>query len=337
MKILVLACFLSSSCFSQTLGGRTVYNFIKLPASPIIAAAGGSNVSYRTNEVSVSSANPALLQPDLSTQINASFNTFLAGIKTYSLSGALQNKKLNATLGGHIYYVDYGNIPATDAAGNLSGEFRPRDFVAQISAAKKYLERWMYGATIKFISSSYASYSSSAIAVDVGVLYFDSSRNLTASFVAKNMGAQIKTYAGQNEDLPFDLQAGITKRLAKAPFAFSFTANHLHRFDISYNDTLFNSANGFTSPSSIQSLFNHFVLATHIYLGQNLEATIGYNHLRRQEFSTPDAANGLAGFSAGLRVKFSKIQILYARSTYQKGISYNQIGITADMNKLVGL
>lgn len=303
----------------------------------MLTAAGGVNTSYRANEVGLTANNPALLQPALTTQINASFNAFLGAVKTYSLTGAYYVEKSKTTFGGHIYFVDYSSIPNTDAAGNRLGDFRPNDFVVQLSAAKKYLDKWTYGGTVKFISSSYQQYSSNAIAVDFGVMFFDSSNNFSASFLAKNMGAQLKSYTGEKEDLPFDLQIGITKRLSKAPFGFSLTAQHLHRFDLSYNDTGFNNDNGFSSPSVLTRVFNHFVLATHVYLGQNLEATVGYNQLRRQELSIPDGSNGLSGFSAGLRIKFSKLQILYSRSTYQKGIGYNQIGITMQMNKLVGI
>jgi hypothetical protein len=337
-KILVLSfCFLRLFSFAQTLGGNATYNFLTLPSSPLLTAMGGANVSYNANDVSLAAANPALLQPAITTQLNASFNSFLAGIKNYSLSGAYHSERLNTTFGGHVYYVDYGAIPAADAAGNISGSFRPVDFVVQFSAAKKYLERWTYGVTLKFIQSSYAPYSSSAIAVDVGLLYTDSANQFTASVVAKNMGTQLKTYAGATEELPFDLQAGISKRLTKAPLAFSLTVHHLHRFAVTYNDVAFNNENDFSPPSSFDKVFNHFVLATHVYLGQNLEAIVGYNHLRRQELSTPGAANGLTGFSAGLHIKFSKLQIQLARASYQRGISFNQLGLTVALNKLSGL
>ena len=327
----------SIAAFSQTLGGSAAYNFLKLPASPLLTAAGGVNVSYRTNDVGLAANNPALLHRNLSSQINTSFTAFPGGIKNYSLSGAYFSEKWQTTFASHLFYVDYGSIPSTDAAGNLSGEFRPVDFVFQFSAARKYLERWTYGATLKFIHSSYQQYRSGAIAVDVGVLYFDSLENFSASFVAKNMGTQLSSYTGQKEELPFDLQVGVTKRLQKAPFAFSVTAQHLHQFNTMYNDTLFNRENGYSSSSSISKIFNHFVVASHIYLGQNLEATIGYNQLRKQELSVQNSSNGLTGFSAGLRLNFSKLQVFYARSTYQRGISYNQIAISVNMNKLIGL
>jgi hypothetical protein len=323
---------------TQTIGGSSAYNFLKLPSTPLLTAAGGVNASYKTNEVGLTANNPSLLSPDLHSQLALSFNSFLAGIKTYSLTGACQYDKLNTTLGAHIYFVDYGSVPQTDAAGNVSGTFHPVDYVVQISAARKYLERWNYGASLKFINSSYSLYKSGAIALDFGVLYSDSSNFFSASVLAKNMGVQLKTYAGESEDLPFDLQIGITKRLEKAPFGFSVTAQHLHQFDILYNDAEFNANNDFSSNNNFfNKLFNHFVIASHIYLGNNLEATLGYNHLRRQELNIGSSGNGLNGFSMGVRIKFSKLQVLYARSNYQRNVSYNQLGLTLAMNEFKGL
>jgi hypothetical protein len=323
---------------AQTLGGSSAYNFLKLPSTPLLAAAGGVNTSYKTNEVGLAVNNPALLNESLHSQLNLSFNNFLSGIKTYSLTGAYQYDQYNTSFGGHIYFVDYGSMPYTDAAGNVNGNFRPVDFVVQVSAAKKYLERWDYGASLKYINSDYKLYTSSALALDFGILYSDSSHNLSASVLAKNMGFQIKTYAGEAEDLPFDFQIGITKRLEKAPLGFSLTAQHLHQFTILYSDAAFNAENDFSSGNNFfNNLLNHFVVASHIYLGNNLEATLGYNHLRRQELNIGSSGNGLNGFSMGVRLKFSKLQILYARSNYQRNISYNQLGLTLSLKGFSGL
>jgi hypothetical protein len=241
--VLILVGFISSGTAAQTIGGTAVYNFMKLPASPLLTSFGGVNVSYKTNEAGLTANNPSLLSEDLNGQLALSFNSFLGGIKTYSLTGVYHRENINTSFGGHIYYVDYGSIPQTDASGNISGNFRPADFVAQVSAGRKYLEKFSYGASLKFIYSSYQQFKSTALAVDFGLHYTDSANHFFASFVAKNMGAQLKTYAGEREDLPFDLQIGITKKLAKAPLGFSLTAQHLHHFDILYNDTTFNNDN----------------------------------------------------------------------------------------------
>jgi hypothetical protein len=334
--IVFIFCFLPGQ--AQTLGGSSVYNFLKLPATPLLTAAGGVNISYKTNEVGLSANNPALLNAALDGQVNLSFNNFLGGIKAYALTGAYYSDKWNTTLGAHVYFVDYGSMAQTDQAGNISGEFHPVDYVVQLSAARPYLERWNYGASLKFISSAYGVYKSSALAVDVGVHYSDSSHNFFASLLARNMGAQLSTYAGEKEDLPFDLEVGITKRLSKAPLGFSFTAQHLHQFNLQYNDTVFNNENDLAANTNFfNNLLNHFVVATHVYLGSNVEATLGYNHLRRNELNIGSSGNGLNGFSMGLRILFSRLQILYARSNYQRNISYNQLGLTLHLNQLFGL
>ena len=300
----------------------------------MLTAMGGMNVSYKTNEVGASQNNPALLNADLNSQLNVAFNSFLAGIKTYNLTGAYYHEKLNTTFSGTIYFVDYGTIQQTDAAGNVAGNFHPVDYVVQVSAARQYLERWNYGATIKWIESNYQLYKSSAIAVDFGVHYSDSVHKIDAGIVAKNMGVQFKTYAGTAEDLPFDLQVGITKKLEKAPFGFSLQAQHVYQFNTLYNDMAFNNANNFSSNNNFfNKIFNHFVIASHIYLGENLEATVGYNHLRRTELNIGTSGNGLNGFSMGIRAKFLKWQVLYARSNYQRNVSYNQLGLTLQLNQ----
>ena len=336
----LLTIILSLCCFAgkaQTLGGNAVYNFLKLPATSLLNATGGVNVSYKTNEVGLSANNPALLDPQLNSQLNICFNGIPGGIKAYTLTGAWYNEKLNTSFGSHIYFVDYGTIEQADAAGNLSGDMRPVDYVVQVSAARSYLEKWNYGATLKFISSNYGQYRSSGIAVDVGVHYTDSANNFYAGLLAKNMGAQLTTYADEREDLPFDLQVGITKRLSNAPLGFSVTLQHLHQFDILYNDTTFNNENQYDNKDDFfNKVFNHFVVASHIYLGGNLEAAIGYNWLRRSELSF-GTGNGLTGFSLGLRAKFQKLQVMYSRSSYQKNIASNQLGITLHLNKLFGL
>ena len=200
------------------------------------------------------------------------------------------------------------------------------------------MEKFNYGGSIKFINSNFGQYKSSAVAVDAGVHYSDSANKFYASVLVKNMGTQLKTYAGEREDLPFDFQIGITKRLAKAPLGFSLTAQHLQRFNIFYNDTTFNNANEFTAKNNfVNKLLNHFVIASHIYLGNNLEGTIGYNFLRRSELNIGSSGNGLNGFSLGIRIKLQKLQILYAHSNYQKNAGYNQLGITMQLNKFFGL
>ena len=191
---------------------------------------------------------------------------------------------------------------------------------------------------LKFIHSNYGQYRSSGIAADIGIHFLDSANNFSAGILAKNMGAQLSTYNGQNEDLPFDLQVGITQRLSKAPIGFSLTAQQLHQFNTVYNDTIFNFENDFNSDESLgNKIFNHFIIATHIYIGNNIEASVGYNRLRRNELNLGNAGNGLNGFSAGFKAKFNKLHFQYARSYFGRGFAYNQFGLNLNLNEIGGI
>ncbi len=327
---------------AQTLGGSSVYNFLKLPNTPELTALGGINVSQTSNDVGLAFNNPSLLKPSMHSQMNAVFNDFYAGIKVYHLSLGYYNQKLNTTFLWGTSFFDYGTIPQTDASGNVLGNFRPTDWVMQISASRSYMEKWHYGATFKFINSNYGMYRSSGIAVDVGVLYFDSSKLFSASVLAKNMGSQVKNYNySTGEDLPFDLEIGITKRLTNAPLGFSISAQQLQQFNITYNDTTFNNNNGFTNADNkkitFDKIFRHFVFAVDAYLSDKVELTAGYNYLRRQELNIGGAGNGINGFSVGAGVYLGKMQIHYARAYYQNNTAYNQFGLNLKLNEYFGL
>ena len=338
---LILSVFISSCLFGQTIGGSSVFNFLKLPNTPQLTALGGVNVSVTSNDVGLAFNNPALLKKEMHTQMDAVFNSFYAGINAYHLSLAYWQEKLKTNFGWGLTYFDYGKIAETDASGNVLGQITPNDWVMQLSTSRSYLEKWNYGVTIKFISSNYGAYRSNGIALDFGILFTDTANLFSASLLAKNMGYQLKKYAGtEAEELPFDLQVGLTKKLKNAPISFSITAHHLHQFDIRYNDTLFNNDNfgvNKTGKFIFDKIFRHFVFASQIFPVPQLEVTIGYNHLRRQELNISNTTNGLNGFSVGVGLIVKKLQVRYARTHYQNNTGYNQLGLNLQLNQHFGL
>src|SRR5258706_8168513 len=122
--VLILA-ILTIRLSAQTLGGNTVFNFLKLPHTPQLTALGGVNVSQPSNDVGLAFNNPALLKLQMHSQMNAVFNDFYAGIKAYHLSLGYHSQKLNTNFLWGLNYFDYGSIQQTDASGNTLGKFRP--------------------------------------------------------------------------------------------------------------------------------------------------------------------------------------------------------------------
>ena len=338
--IFLLCC--SPVLFAQTLGGNSVYNFLKLPNTPQLTALGGVNVSQVSDDVGMAFQNPALLRASMHTQLNAVFNSYYSGISVYHLSMGYRQEKLKTNFGWGLHYFNYGSTPQTDAAGNVLGTFRPADWVMQVAASRQYLDKWTYGLSVKFIHSSYGPYRSSGLAADVGVLYADTARLFSASLVVKNMGTQLTTYPGAGEeDLPFDLQLGISQRFRHAPFGLSLTGQRLHQFDIRYEDTVFNNSNGYPNSSDKKftagKLLDHLVLGASVYIGERVQFDLGYNFLRRRELNIGNEGNGLNGFSLGAGVNLGKLQVRFARAHYQGNSAYNQFGLNLALKQYFGL
>ena len=334
--MLLLCCWSRNQ--AQSLGGSTVFSFLDLAPSPQLTALGGLNPSHISSDAGPAFFNPALLRPSMHEQLNASFNSFYAGIGNYFAWMPWYNARLSSTLAAGVDFFDYGSATQTDASGNIMGDLHPVDYCVQLSASRRYERHWYYGASLKFIHSSYGIYRSSGAALDIGINYYDSARRFQIGFTARNMGIQFKPYAGTARgELPLDMDISISKRLEKAPFMFSLTAHHLQLFNISYSDTAFNNANGYDqnnkgSSFTVDKLLRHLIAAVQILPEDRVEVTLAYNYLRRKELNIGDAGNGLTGFSMGAGVLFKNWQIRYARSLYNNSSGYNQFGLSLRLN-----
>lgn len=341
---LIILLLLSAAARAQVLGGRNVFAFLDLPAAPQLTALGGVNVSQQTNDLSLSLLNPALLRPSMHTHLQVNYAGYFAGVKYSHLAAGYHVPALRTTFATSLQYVGYGDIPHTDAAGNVLGSFRPGDFAWQVTASRKYLEKWHYGISLKYIRSRYLEYRSSGIAADVGIAFQDTAQGWQAGLVARNMGTQFTTYGGSVEEpLPFDLQLGISKRLQHIPLQLSATIHHAWQFDIRYADPDFDEGtvieNGDTvraGGGTMDKIFRHFVLAAQFDVGKYVELTAAYNHLRRRELALPDQ-QGMSGFSFGVGVVVNKLQLRFARSWYQRTTAFNHLGISLPLNQWMGL
>lgn len=320
--LLIIILYTATRAATQTLGGNAVFNFLTQPNTAQLSALGGVNISSMGNDVGMAFHNPALLRPAMHRQVNTSFNSFVAGIRHYSATGAYWLDRPGLNLGVGVQYLNYGSLVQTDASGNILGNIRPNDYMVQLMASKQYMERFRIGVSAKLIRSEYGAYRSTGLAADIGLTYTDTAALFQAALVVKNMGVQLRAYepGKQKEELPFDVQAGISKKLANAPIQFSLTAHHLHRLNIQYNDTAFNAAEGDLRSNGLQKVFSHLVLSSQIDLSEFVELNLGYNFLRRQDLNVFGATGGLNGFTCGVGVLLRKLQIRYATGFYQQNM-----------------
>ena len=292
--ILIAAVF---AFVAQAQESQEVYSFLRLPVSAHVAALGGDNITLTDDDPTLIFHNPALINGVSDKSLNLNFMTYMEGAKTASASfvKAFQER---ASWGVSAQYMDYGSMKETTAENIETGEFSARDIALAGSFAYMLSNRISGGITARFISSTIASYSSAAVAVDLGINYYDEDRGWSLSAVAKNLGGQIKAYDEDFERIPLDLQLGVTKRLIGSPLRLSATLSRLNNWD--------------------QGLIKHIAVGADLLLGDNIYVAAGYNFRRSSEMKISDGeseSNHGAGLSlgAGLQLERFKLQAAYAK------------------------
>ena len=320
-----------NSAKAQTTAGNAVYNFLELPYSAKSTALGGLNISSMGLDLGLAMYNPSLLMPGMDNQINVSVKPFYAGIQQYDVSGAKQWERKKVTWGWGIHFLDYGNIPVTDIAGNELGTMHPNDYLLQVSAASNYIENFRIGSSFKLIHSSYGMYQSTGMAMDIALKYLAPSRLSQASILVKNIGTQIKS-SGSKQDVPFNLILGWSKKLASAPIQFSVTADRLSVWNNLYYDANFSLAQGESAPSHLQNLFNHLIIASEVYIGNQVDIDLGYNFMRRFDLNVQNQVNGMNGISTGIGMRYTNMYIQYGTAFFQRNM-YHHFSLTYQLKK----
>ncbi len=329
--------------YSQ-IGGTTGYQFLEQPISARVAALGGNVAAVNDNDLNIGFVNPSLINSGMDNSLALNYINFFTGTNYSSIQYANTFKKVGSFM-GTLQYMDYGKIDYADENGNLGGTFGAYDMAFTVGWGRQLDSLFSIGAAAKFIYSSYESYSSFGMAVDVAGT-FQSKSGWTMSLVARNLGMQLSTYTpGADRDpLPFDLQYAVSKRLAHVPFRFLLIYDHIEKWDLTYNDPA-NPSDGYdpiTGEPQEKKGFSkfgnqfmrHIIIGTELYIGKNLILRGGYNYRRRQEMKVEDKM-AMVGFSWGFGVRIYKFRINYSRVTYSLAGSPNYITLAFDLDSFM--
>lgn len=289
---------------------QTAYNFLRLPVSAHVAALGGNNITITDDDPTMIFHNPAMLGGVSDKSLNLNYMTYMEGTMVGSAS-FVRAWGDRGTWGVSASYMDYGSMRQTTADNIQTGEFSAKDIMLGGSVAYSLSTLFTGGITAKIISSSIAGYNSMAVAVDLGINYFDEAQGLSLSAVARNLGGQIDAYDEDFEKMPFDLQVGISKKMAMAPLRFSATLNNLHDWD--------------------DSFIHHLAIGADIFLSDNIYIAGGYNFRRNKEMRISDgegeSSHG-AGLSFGGGVQLERFKLNVAYAKYHVSVSSLLINVS---------
>ena len=306
--IILFCSFLSQVVFAQT--GDTGYTFLRYPSSARVNALGGHTVSLVDRDPSLIYHNPALLGAEMDQMVNLNYLNYISDI---NVGSALFTKaiKEKAAWGVGASFFSQGNIRGMSEEGLPTGDFTAKDISVNGFFSYDLSERWRGGVAMKFLYSSIGDYTSMGMAIDAGLSYYNSEKGFSFGFALKHIGAQMKAYEDERQKMPWDIQVGISKRMAHAPIRFSLTAMYLNKWKINY----INDSNvEYKEDSFFNSFLKHWVIGVDYIPSDNFWLGIGYNPKTALDMKL-QGGNALAGFSggAGVRIKMFDVGVSVAK------------------------
>lgn len=307
MKKTTAYLFIAIIISSVSVNAQNTYDFLRLDMSARAGALAGSFVS-NGDDPNVIFYNPAGLDMLQGQPVSFSFVKHLLDINLASLSYSQELEGIGR-FGAGLKYINYGTFTGADVDGNKKSDFGAGEIAFIVGYANALDENFYYGVNAKYIYSSIANYSSSALAADIGLHYAVPSQMIDIGFAVLNMGSQLTTYINTKESLPLDMIIGISKRLANLPVRVSLD---FHKLNEQRDDFV--------------QKFKAFTVGAEFNLSKVLSLRFGYDNEKRSELKVGTTA-GIAGFNAGFGAVISDYIFDYGFSSLGAIGSLHRISI----------
>jgi hypothetical protein len=252
---------------------------------------------------------------------------YFAGIN-YGLAMYSRSFPGTGNFAAGLTYLNYGSFTETDASGIITGNFNAAEYALSLIYSREIDSLISIGVNFKPVLSQLEKYTSFGFAFDIGASWHNMSNHFSAGLVIKNAGYQVTTYTGETrERLPFEIQAGISQRLAHAPIRFSLTLRHLEKYDLTYQYNK-NIPAGEKKVSSgfLENSLRHAILGVELIPHKNFYISAGYNYQRRRELEIESKVSTV-GFSWGFGINTTFLNIEFGRATYHLAGSSNSVSL----------
>ena len=335
-KILYLALLLPLSMYSQN-GGQTAFSFVNIETSPRTEAMGGSLITVVDNDLSLVNTTPSLLNSKMNNELQFSFVDYFSDISVMGFVYAKEIKSVGVFSFG-VNAVSYGDFELNDNFGNNTGTFTANDQVITLGVAKSLNNNFSLGVNIKLLNSQYESYNALALSSNVSLTYNKVEKAFTSTVLFKNIGRQLQSYTNVKEDIPFEIQMGVSKQLAHLPFRYAITLHHLNQYDISSPYKLGNITDSKTNQLIVKKETVAKKMLRHVIIGgelnpfkKSLFIRGGFNFQRRFDMSLVTRP-ATVGFSFGIGFKVSKFRFDYSRAAYHLTGTPNNFSIATNIS-----
>ncbi|MCE2733787.1 MAG: type IX secretion system protein PorQ [Flammeovirgaceae bacterium] len=305
---------------------QSAYSFLNNSTSAKQNALGGYAPALADNDLVLGLFNPALSGDTLNHHAAVHLHFLPAGATTsvFSYQPIVGN---SGAWQFSLVHTSYGSIDAFDAAGNALGNANAAD--TYLSIAKRWqVGLFRVGVQAKPFFSNLAGNRSNGLAMDIGGVFQHPTQALSVGLVLRNIGFIATEYAVSSEDnIPLDVQLGITFKPKYMPFRFSLTAIDLTDFDTPTIDAE-------NPPSTVDKVVRHINIGSELILSKNFNFIFAYNFRRRQDLQLSETASG-AGISYGVWFGIKAFQFTLSRTSLGSGQGQVAFALSTNLNQVI--
>lgn len=334
---IILLIFLASFNLNAQVGGERIYQFLNLSSSARQIALGGEVLTIM-DDVNQPIWNPSVINTNMDNKLSANYSSFLSGINIGSLSYAKMISRRFGTIHSSIKYLDYGTLIGADEFGNETGNFSANDIALSLGYAVNLPWTNVFmGANLKLINSNISTFSSFGVALDFGILYFSPYKPYSFTLVVRNAGAQIKSFTGTKEKLPFKVALGASYQLEYVPLKWYVTLDNLQQWDLSVanpSDQTTDLEGNVTQEEVgfIANSLRHFVIGAEFFPESLINIRLGYNFRRAAELKLQNVRT-FGGVSFGFGIEMNKFKFNYAYSKFHSATNASTFSLIIDLEK----
>jgi hypothetical protein len=331
-KLLFVVILLTNMLSFGQVGGKGVYEFLNLVASPRQAALGGKVITIYDDDPNTAHYNPATINPDMDNKFSLNYGDYFGEVRYGTASYAYVYDRHLQTLQAGVNYVNYGNFDGYDENGNPTAPFTGSEIELSVGYAYNLPNTDIHiGANAKLISSTLENYNSFGGAVDLGVIYIDDPNDINWALSIRNLGMQFTTYSGTQEHLPTEILAGVSQELENVPLRWHLTLENLQQWNVSFSNPARAEGNidGGSTPEKV-SFFNnalrHVIFGAELFPKRSFNLRLGYNFRRGEEMRILEQRN-FSGISVGFGLKVNRIKFNYSYSRYSIAANTSLFGL----------
>lgn len=329
-------------CMQQPARGQSESLIFDVPADARTAGFGGRMTADLRPDIHASLFNPAFIDCNQVHQVALDYVGYFGTTTIGGLQFVLGTDGRKTWSAG-TRFSTFGQLDELDASGQSTGnQFSAGDVAVQASVALTFEAGEGHdltaGATLWTGTRSLNRAVAFMTGTDLALRGVWHEQHFAWGLALTGLG---HSWGGQSPQptgfMPMNVQFGLAKSFANAPFTFHLEASQLQKWQLAPEGTYDDLIDPLTGESSKpmawpggDALMRHLTVGTELNLSEALAIQFGYDYRRRQELRSGDRP-GTNGLAIGVQFQVKKFNVRMARNTYHFAGASTHLSLSFDL------